>query len=64
MARVSRRAFAHLVELSTFAAKMLQMAKTMDSAPPTGGKWPEPRVLALEVEDIYRHAPTATAFSI
>ena len=38
--------------------------KTMpDSAPPTGGRWPEPRVLALQVEEIYRHAPTATGFS-
>jgi PAS domain S-box-containing protein len=42
---------------------MLQMTKSPDSAPPVGGKWPEPRVLALQVDDIYRHAPTATGFS-
>jgi PAS domain S-box-containing protein len=42
---------------------MLQMTKPADSAPPIGGRWPEPAVLALQVADIYRQAVTATAFS-
>ena len=39
------------------------MTTQQDSAPPTGGRWPQPRVLELQVAEIYRHAPTATAFS-
>ena len=39
------------------------MKTQQDSAPPTGGRWPQPRVMELQVEEIYRHAPTATAFS-
>ena len=39
------------------------MTTEPQSAPPTGGRWPQPRVLALQVEEIYRHAPVATAFS-
>ena len=31
--------------------------------PPTGGKWPEPRLRALQVEELYRLAPTAAGFS-
>jgi PAS domain S-box-containing protein len=34
-----------------------------DGAPPVGDRWPQPRVLEQQVEEIYRHAPTATAFS-
>ena len=40
-----------------------QMTTGQQSAPPTGGRWPQPRVLAMQVEEIYRQAPTATAFS-
>jgi PAS domain S-box-containing protein len=39
------------------------MTTQQDSAPPTGGRWPQPRVLELQVADLYRHAPTATGFS-
>jgi PAS domain-containing protein len=31
--------------------------------PVPGGPWPEPRLRALQVEEIYRFAPTAAAFS-
>src|SRR5689334_4729689 len=31
--------------------------------PMAGVSWPEPRLRALQVEEIYRFAPTATAFS-
>ncbi len=31
--------------------------------PPGGGPWPEPRLKALQVEELYGFAPTATAFS-
>jgi PAS domain S-box-containing protein len=31
--------------------------------PPTGGKWPEPRLMALQVDELYRLAPTAAGFS-
>jgi len=31
--------------------------------PATAGLWPEPRLRALQVEEIYRFAPTATGFS-
>ena len=31
--------------------------------PTTSGPWPEPRLRALQVEEIYRFAPTATGFS-
>src|SRR5689334_12355795 len=31
--------------------------------PPTGGKWPEPRLRALQVDELYRLAPTAAGFS-
>ena len=40
-----------------------EMTTGQQSAPPTGGRWPQPRVLAMQVEEIYRQAPTATAFS-
>ena len=33
------------------------------SIPPAGGPWPEPRVQALQVDELYRFAPTATAMS-
>ena len=33
------------------------------SVPAPGEPWPEPRVRALQVEELYRLAPTATAFS-
>ena len=39
------------------------MTTQQDSAPPTGSRWPQPRVLELQVAEIYRHAPTATGFS-
>jgi PAS domain S-box-containing protein len=31
--------------------------------PPAGGTWPEPRLRALQVDEIYKFAPTATAYS-
>ena len=31
--------------------------------PPTGGRWPEPRLRALQVDELYRLAPTAAGFS-
>jgi PAS domain S-box-containing protein len=31
--------------------------------PPTGGRWPDPRLRALQVDELYRLAPTAAAFS-
>jgi PAS domain S-box-containing protein len=39
------------------------MSKQELGAPAADGHWPEPRLLALQVEEIYAHAPTATAFS-
>jgi PAS domain S-box-containing protein len=39
------------------------MTRQQDSAPPAGGRWPQPFVLELQVQEIFRHAPTATAFS-
>jgi PAS domain S-box-containing protein len=39
------------------------MRTTQDSALPSGGRWPQPRVLEHQVDELYRHAPTATAFS-
>ena len=30
---------------------------------PAGGRWPAPRLRALQVDELYRFAPTATAFS-
>jgi PAS domain S-box-containing protein len=31
--------------------------------PPTGGDWPDPRLRALQVAELYRFAPTAAGFS-
>ena len=31
--------------------------------PPAGGRWPEPRVKALQVDELFKFAPSATAFS-
>ena len=31
--------------------------------PPAGGSWPEPRLRALQVDELYQFAPTATGFS-
>ena len=39
------------------------MTTSPDSAPPVGGRWPQPRVLELQVAELYRYAPTATGFS-
>lgn len=39
------------------------MDKKSNEGPPTGGRWPEPRVRALQVDEIYRLAPTAAGFS-
>jgi PAS domain S-box-containing protein len=40
------------------------LAKNEKSGLPTkAGHWPEPRLRALQVEEIYRFAPTATGFS-
>jgi hypothetical protein len=40
------------------------MAHNEEAGLPTAGtSWPEPRLRALQVEEIYRFAPTATAFS-
>jgi PAS domain S-box-containing protein len=37
---------------------------TQDGAPPVvGGRWPQPHVLEQQVDELYRHAPTATGFS-
>ncbi len=38
------------------------MDKNKDTAPP-GGRWPEPRLRALQVEEIFQFAPTAAGFS-
>ena len=32
-------------------------------APPAGGPWPEPRLRALQVDELYKFAPTATGYS-
>ena len=34
-----------------------------NDGPPTGGRWPDPRLRALQVDELYRLAPTAAAFS-
>ena len=40
------------------------VAKNETPALPTAsGSWPEPRLRALQVEEIYRFAPSATGFS-
>ena len=39
------------------------MHNNNNAVPAMGASWPEPRVRALQVEEIYRFAPTATAFS-
>ena len=39
------------------------MDNKKSSSPPTGGAWPEPRLRALQVEELYRFAPTAAGFS-
>jgi PAS domain S-box-containing protein len=31
--------------------------------PPPGGPWPEPRLVALQVDELYQFAPTATGYS-
>jgi PAS domain S-box-containing protein len=31
--------------------------------PPAGGSWPEPRLRALQVDELYKFAPTATGYS-
>ena len=31
--------------------------------PPSGGDWPQPRLRALQVDELYKFAPTATGFS-
>ena len=42
----------------------LPMAKDEQSGLPiAAGSWPEPRLRALQVEELYRFAPTATGFS-
>ena len=38
------------------------MSKEQDG-PPTGGDWPDPRLRALQVDELYRFAPTAAGFS-
>ena len=37
--------------------------KNSTQGPPTGGKWPEPRLRALQVDELYRLAPTAAGMS-
>jgi len=37
--------------------------KKQSDPPPTGGAWPEPRLRALQVDELYRFAPTAAGFS-
>ncbi len=39
------------------------MDKNQQAGPPTGGKWPDPRLRALQVDELYHFAPTAAAFS-
>jgi PAS domain S-box-containing protein len=39
------------------------MQNNNNAVPLPGPSWPEPRVRALQVEELYRFAPTATAFS-
>ena len=38
------------------------MTKDQDG-PPTGGDWPDPRLRALQVDELYSFAPTAAGFS-
>jgi PAS domain S-box-containing protein len=35
----------------------------LPKGPPIGGKWPEPRLRELQVDELYRLAPTAAGFS-
>lgn len=37
--------------------------QTANNSPPSGGRWPEPRVRNLEVEELYRSAGPAAGFS-
>lgn len=39
------------------------MDKNQQDGPPTGGKWPDPRLRALQVDELYHFAPTAAGFS-
>ena len=39
------------------------MAKQQRDGPPTGGDWPDPRLRALQVDDLYRFSATAAGFS-
>jgi PAS domain S-box-containing protein len=39
------------------------MNKIRSDGPPTGGRWPDPRLRALQVDELYRLAPTAAGFS-
>jgi PAS domain S-box-containing protein len=39
------------------------MDKKPKDGPPAGGAWPEPRLRALQVDELYRFAPTAAGFS-
>jgi len=40
------------------------MEKPLDHpGPPIGGDWPEPRLKALQVDELYRYAPMAAGFS-
>jgi len=39
------------------------MTKVEDDGPPMGGPWPDPRLRALQVDELYRLAPTAAGFS-
>ena len=39
------------------------MDKEQDDGPPIGGKWPDPRLRALQVDELYHLAPTAAGFS-
>jgi PAS domain S-box-containing protein len=34
-----------------------------NSGPPSGGAWPDPRLRALQVDELYRYAPAAAGFS-
>ncbi|MEO5676270.1 MAG: PAS domain S-box protein [Usitatibacter sp.] len=39
------------------------MDKKREDGPPVGGTWPDPRLRALQVDELYHHAPTAASFS-
>jgi hypothetical protein len=57
---------AHRRGIGAFRARqrsMPQQPQERRAQPQAGVEWPEPRLRVLQVEEIYRFAPAATAFS-